>query len=143
MQPPRRKLSRQSGVSAVEFGLVLPLLLVLLLGLIDYGWVFFVRLNMTNAAREGARVGVTREDPAVARDAAESAARNYLAAAGISTVNTVSATEPDGSADAHVKVTVTVSEAAGTFRPLVGFVPTPPSMMVSAQMRWELAPRGN
>jgi Flp pilus assembly protein TadG len=41
----------------VEFALVLPLLLTLVLGSIDWGWYFFVHQAVTNAAREGARAG--------------------------------------------------------------------------------------
>ena len=49
-----RSLDRR-GASAVEFALVLPLLMVLLTGIIQFGWVFFIQFSMENAAREGAR----------------------------------------------------------------------------------------
>jgi Flp pilus assembly protein TadG len=52
-----RKGCRDSGAAAVEFALVLPLLLTIVLGTIDWGWYFFVREVATNAAREGARAG--------------------------------------------------------------------------------------
>jgi Flp pilus assembly protein TadG len=48
---------RQRGAVAVEFALVLPLLLLLVLGGIDYGYYFFVSEIAANAAREGARAG--------------------------------------------------------------------------------------
>ena len=48
-----------TGTAAIELGLVLPLLVVILVGILDYGHIHFTRLAMTNAAREGARAGVT------------------------------------------------------------------------------------
>lgn len=44
-----------SGAAAVEFGLVLPLLITLLFGILQFGWYFFVANNASSAAREGAR----------------------------------------------------------------------------------------
>jgi Flp pilus assembly protein TadG len=44
----------------VEFALILPLLLLLILGIIEFGYVFTVYTGLFNAAREGARYGVVR-----------------------------------------------------------------------------------
>lgn len=44
----------------MEFAVVLPLLLVLLFGIIEFGWVFMVRQTLTNAAREGCRAAVLK-----------------------------------------------------------------------------------
>jgi Flp pilus assembly protein TadG len=43
------------GSSAVEFALVLPLLIVILFGIVDVGRLEFERINVTAAAYEGAR----------------------------------------------------------------------------------------
>lgn len=43
------------GVAAIEFALVLPMLALLILGMLDYGWFFFVEHAADTAAREGAR----------------------------------------------------------------------------------------
>jgi len=42
------------GQSLVEFALVLPLLLLLVIGAIEFGRLFFIKIALTNAAREGA-----------------------------------------------------------------------------------------
>lgn len=54
-QARRRK---DSGIVAVETALILPLLLLLTFGLIEYGWLFLKSQEITNAARRGARVAV-------------------------------------------------------------------------------------
>ncbi len=54
------------GAAAVEMAVVMPFLLTLLFGIIEYGWVFTIRQCLTNAAREGARTaalpGSTEDD---------------------------------------------------------------------------------
>jgi len=45
------------GAAAVEFALVLPILLLLVLGIVQFGMTFFQWLEMEHAAREGARWG--------------------------------------------------------------------------------------
>jgi Flp pilus assembly protein TadG len=123
---------REDGVAAVEFGLLLPVLMAILLGTIDYGYAFMVKLAMTNAAREGARVGITM--PAdTAQSAAEAAAIRYLQSAGIDSA-TVSANTPSDS-DPEVRVSISLDP----YTPLIGFVPTPDSLSASSIMRWELA----
>ena len=46
------------GAAAVGLAVVLPLLLTLVFGIIEFGWVFMVRETLTNSSREGCRVAV-------------------------------------------------------------------------------------
>ena len=57
--PFRRQLSRPEGrgQSLVEFALLLPLLLVLFLGVADFGRIFQAGITMESAARAGAEAG--------------------------------------------------------------------------------------
>ena len=50
--------SRQRGQDLVEFALVLPLLLLIVIGVLDLGRVFFASIALANVAREGARYGI-------------------------------------------------------------------------------------
>jgi Flp pilus assembly protein TadG len=52
----RGAFSSDEGATIVEFALVLPLLLVLIIGLIDFGRMGFVEVSITSASREGARL---------------------------------------------------------------------------------------
>ncbi len=49
----------KKGQTMVEFALILPLLLFILFGLIEFGRLFFIYSNLFNAAREGSRYGIT------------------------------------------------------------------------------------
>lgn len=50
--------SKQKGQDLVEFALVLPLLLLIVVGVLDLGRAFFAAIAVANVAREGARYGV-------------------------------------------------------------------------------------
>ena len=53
----RRYRRAERGQSLVEFVLVLPVFLVLLFAIIDFGMGFHAWITVTNASREGARIG--------------------------------------------------------------------------------------
>jgi len=63
------------GQSLVEFALVLPLFLVLVMGIADFGLAVFSYNSITNAAREGARLAIVNQDNASVVARAESQAR--------------------------------------------------------------------
>jgi Flp pilus assembly protein TadG len=52
----------EGGAAAVEFALLLPLIVLLLFGIIEFGLAFNTRIQATNAAREGARMAVVGID---------------------------------------------------------------------------------
>jgi hypothetical protein len=53
----RRTGKGEGGQSLVEFALVLPIFLLVLFAIIDFGMAFHAWLTVSNSAREGARVG--------------------------------------------------------------------------------------
>lgn len=58
----------QRGAVAVEFVLVLPILLVLVFGIIDYGVVLAQQLSLSNSARQAARFAVVDVEGRVCGD---------------------------------------------------------------------------
>jgi hypothetical protein len=52
------------GQALVEFAFVLPILLLLMVAIIDFGILFYSQMAVSNAAWEGARAGATIVDPA-------------------------------------------------------------------------------
>lgn len=60
-RPPRRRgRRRREGQSLVEFAVVLPVFMLILAGIIDFGMGLYSQMTVINAAREGARLGVVQ-----------------------------------------------------------------------------------
>ena len=51
-------LKNQKGQALVEFALILPILLLLVMGILQFGMMLNSYLTIENASREGARVGI-------------------------------------------------------------------------------------
>jgi Flp pilus assembly protein TadG len=62
MIPIRRN---QRGAAAIEFALILPVLVLLILGIIEFSVALYDKAVITNASREGARAGIVFRDPPV------------------------------------------------------------------------------
>jgi hypothetical protein len=77
-----RRLKSQRGAELIEFALIFPLLLLVLLGIVDFGFLFQRYEVLTNATREGARVSVL---PGYAEGDVKSRVCEYLMAGGVPT----------------------------------------------------------
>jgi len=65
---------RRAGTATVELALVVPLLLLLLMGIIEFGLLFEDYMILKNAAREGARTGATGDSTTAITSRVENAA---------------------------------------------------------------------
>ncbi len=52
------KLRNQNGTAVVEFAVILPLLVVIVFGIIEFSVLLYDKAMVTNASREGARAGI-------------------------------------------------------------------------------------
>jgi Flp pilus assembly protein TadG len=57
--PLRRPVGDDRGAAAVEFALLFPLFLIVVFGIINFGFAFNQKINLTQAAREASRFGAT------------------------------------------------------------------------------------
>ncbi|AQV93067.1 pilus assembly protein TadE [Cupriavidus necator] len=65
------------GVAAVEFGLVLPLFVLLVFGIIEFSLILYDKAVITNASREAARAGITLKSPKLTTAEIKAVAINY------------------------------------------------------------------
>jgi Flp pilus assembly protein TadG len=107
----RWRLCSERGAELIETALTLPLILLVVVGIIEFGWVFQKYEVVTNAAREGARVLVL---PHFTGADAQERVKQYLAASGLDrNLATVPAPAAPAAVDLNgicmTTVTVTVS----------------------------------
>ena len=108
----------ERGAAAVEFAILLPLLLMLVLGTIEFGRAYNAQITLTNAARDGVRVMAIANDPAGAKTAAVSAAASVSTSIPISSVTLSTDTCTAGS-----QVTLTISYNLSTITGIAGPFP--------------------
>jgi hypothetical protein len=58
----RRKGTEEKGQALVEFALLVPIFLILMFAIVDFGMGFHSWITVTNSAREGARLGAVQAD---------------------------------------------------------------------------------
>lgn len=106
----RRRGATESGSELVEMAIVLPLLLYLVAGIVDFGFFLQSFEVVTNAAREGARIGVL---PGYNAADVQSRVTSYVTAAGLpgtpATAVTSTSIAPGGGGAAFPAVRVAVS----------------------------------
>jgi Flp pilus assembly protein TadG len=76
----RSRWQSERGAELIEFAIVAPMLILLIAGIFDFGMMFRTFEAVTNAAREGARVGVL---PGYADADVQTRVDEYIAAAGL------------------------------------------------------------
>jgi Flp pilus assembly protein TadG len=81
----RRRARSEDGAELIEFSLTLPLLLLVVLGIIEFGFLFQEYEVVTNAAREGARVAVL---PHYSTADAQARVTQYMTAGGLNPART-------------------------------------------------------
>ena len=119
-----KRKDAERGAAAVEAAFILPVLLLLVMGIMEFGFLFNQQVSATNAAREGARNAAIHYADATfpaSVDTASRAAAPTLVFAGIPDIAYIDGTS---CADTGAKVSVTVLVAPGPNRGwLIGFIP--------------------
>jgi len=75
----RKLLKREDGSALVEFAVILPVLVFLLVGMMEFGLLLYNQQVITNASREGARYGIVSRTPRRTAEEIEAVVNNYCA----------------------------------------------------------------
>lgn len=143
----RRNTRRERGAAAVEFALLLPVLLLIIGATVDFGRLYYAQNIVGNAAREGARMRALTYTPAQADTRISQAMINYQGTSYITTytLRQASGDTGDGVCPAtpaptdRQRVTIRVTGftyiVLGMAATLTGGALNPPSPNGSAEMR--------
>jgi len=86
----QNKKFAQKGAALVEFAILLPLLITLIFGIIEFSICFYNKAMLTNASREGARAGIVFDEPRTSdadiKTVVKTYCSNYLITFGASAV---------------------------------------------------------
>lgn len=133
---------RQQGAAVVEFGLLLPLLLVITFGIVEFSIALYDKAVITNASREAARAGIVYSSPRLTNTQISTVATNYcsnyLISLGGKVTPTVSVSHPSGTTSGN-PLTVTVSYGYKGFgmSSMVDPMPSLLSMSAATTMNYE------
>lgn len=127
----------------MEFAIILPVLLLLVFGMIQYGLGFWLTQVITNGAREGARYGVVVSDPPVSDIEVQTKVQSYLTSSGVNGTATINVSytlngTPVGFAGctSGCQVSVQVSMPTANLVPAL-FPQFPATLVAQAVMRHE------
>jgi Flp pilus assembly protein TadG len=133
------RMAKERGAVAVEFALLLPVLLTILFGIIEFGMLMYGREVVTNAAREGARAGIVQGPPKRTKGEILSIADTYLTNTGINPADVDFDTVGEGLANPNT-LTVTAQYRYNfliPYIPAVVGIPNPLVINTQAVMRHE------
>ena len=133
----------ERGASAVEFALIVPMLILLVFGIISYGYMLSFRQGMSQGASEGARAGAvwaaayktTQDSARIA--AATTQVNNALGSYGVSCTSGATCTITIGACGTAKCVTVTVSYPyeSKPLTPSFPLIPLPETLSYTATAR--------
>lgn len=128
--PTKNSLRRQKGTSIVEMTIVMPLLLILVFGIGDFGIAYTQWNSLTNAVREGARAGVVFQTPCTPATVTANVQNTVATFAGSSGLDAASivttVTNPCGGTGTALTVSSTAPYNYIAMLALAGFAPTLP-----------------
>lgn len=129
----RRLRSDRRGQAMVELAIVLPILLLVIMGIIDFGRIYHGHLAVTTAAREGARQAAIGASDLQITEIVLAAAAPLPAAA-----LTVQISPPAASRTSGTAVTVEVRYRLPVLTPVIqALLPSPYTVVGQAVMRRE------
>lgn len=127
---------RRRGAAVVEMAVVTPFLLLLIFGIVEFGYVFFARETLNTAVREACRVGILHGST---QSDIENRFMEAISAAGVSATPdmlTITESTPDGADYTVLTVTVSVPyENVSLVGPFLGLKAT--TLTTGTSMRKE------
>jgi Flp pilus assembly protein TadG len=124
-------MKSESGQSLVEFALIVPLLILLLFGIVDFGRIFHAYLTIDHAGREAARAASIGKDDTQVKSTA------VTDAVGISLTTDRVVISPNGTRVSGNDVSITITYPITFLTPVIGSIVGPITLEDTTVMRVE------
>ena len=116
----------EQGQALVETAITLPLLLLLLMGIMEFGWYFYNQMSVENGSREGARFAIVNKDSASLTTDVTNLVKGIVISPGTLAVSVNKGSE---------SVTVTVTKDVATLTPIAALFTTGSTFELSASTK--------
>jgi hypothetical protein len=128
-------MSRKSerGQALAEFALVLPLVMLFIAGIVEFGRAWNIKQAVTDAAREGARYAVVQDSTILSTDDVKAKIEERLGLAGIET-STIEFSPDFHVANSEMTVTVSTTYRMALVGVLLGWAGAPSVVPISTQV---------
>lgn len=128
----RRELRahRERGQAMVETAITLPLLLLLLMGIMEFGWYFYNQMSVENGSREGARYAIVNSDSATLSADVTDLVEGIVVGPGEMTVSVSLVSD---------KITVTVTKDVATLTPIAAMFTTGNTFELTSSTQMKIA----
>lgn len=124
----RPRTRRDKGAVAVEFALILPIFLIIVLGIVEFGRAFNLQVSLSEAARETARyTAIHFDDPSFTKAKAQNVGVTAAPSAALATGNIDIAYSGGSTCAAGDSVFVTVRLVTPYMTGFPGLIPGMPS----------------
>jgi len=132
----------ERGSAVVEFALLLPLLLVITFGIVEFSIALYDKAVITNASREAARAGIIYASPQLTNSQIQTVATNYcsnyLISLGSTPTPSVTVSHPSGTTSGNpLTVTVTYGYTSLGMSAFLDPMPSLLSMTATTTMNYE------
>lgn len=139
MRALRRVRHEEGGANLVEFAILAPLLILLVVGIVEFGWLFSENLDVKHGAREGARLAATDDFTTPLAPELDVCAR--MDTANIGGIDPTLITIQRSGNDIGDAITITVDAPADTITGLLDWaIPSGTRLESTATVRLEQSP---
>lgn len=121
---------RERGQAMVETAITLPLLLLLLMGIMEFGWYFYNQMSVENGSREGARYAIVNSDSATLSADVTDLVESIVVGPGEMTVSVSLVSD---------KITVTVTKDVATLTPIAAMFTTGSTFELTSSTQMKIA----
>ena len=136
-----RRLEQEAGLATMELAMILPVLMFLVMGIVDFGMLMTSRASMVSASREGARSGILLTVPPPTESDITSIVQAALTNSGWDSSKvagtTVTVTGAGGPTGNDLTVQVTAEHSFFVISNLIPSIPDPYPLTASTTMKRE------